>query len=115
MNTKERIKELCKKNNISVNKLEIDLGFGTGYVSKLDKSTPNTKKIKSIADYFNISVDYLMTGKEPEFTLEMAEIDVELSNMSERVKEYAIRLNELSNDKQEHIMQLIDMLEDKGE
>lgn len=33
--------------------------------------------------------------------------------MSKRVKEYAIRLNKLPNDKQEHIMQLIDMLEEK--
>ena len=62
---KERIKALCKSHGISMNKLEDALGFGKGYISKLGNSTPNTAKIKLIADYFNVSVDYLMTGKEP--------------------------------------------------
>lgn len=60
MTLKERIKELCKSNKISVNKLETDLGFGTGYVSKLDKSTPNMSKLSQIADYFNVSTDMLL-------------------------------------------------------
>lgn len=63
---KERIKELCRLNNISMNKLEDILGFGKGYISKLGESTPNAAKIKKIADYFNVSVDYLMTGTEKE-------------------------------------------------
>lgn len=66
MNLKERIKTLCKERGITVNKLEKTLGFGTGYVSKLDNSTPNTAKIKLIADYLGVTVDYLMTGKKPE-------------------------------------------------
>ena len=61
---KERIKSLCKDYGISMNKLEETLGFGTGYISKLGISTPNATKIKKIADYFNVSVDYLMTGNE---------------------------------------------------
>lgn len=60
---KERIKELCKLKGISLNKLEESLGFGKGYLSKLNTSTPNTAKIKQIADYFGVTVDYLMTGK----------------------------------------------------
>ena len=61
---KERIKSLCKTKGISMNKLEETLGFGKGYISKLGSSTPNTVKIKQIADYFNVSVDYLMTGTD---------------------------------------------------
>lgn len=61
---KERIKSLCKDYGISMNKLEETLGFGKGYISKLRNSTPNATKIKKIADYFNVSVDYLMTGNE---------------------------------------------------
>ncbi len=63
MTLRERIKELCKKNNISINKLETECGFAKGYVSKLNKSTPNSENIQKIAKYFNVSVDYLMTGK----------------------------------------------------
>lgn len=66
MNLKERIKTLCKEKGITVNKLEKTLGFGTGYVAKLDNSIPNTAKIQLIADYFGVSLDYLMTGEKPE-------------------------------------------------
>ena len=66
MNLKERIKTLCKEKGITVNKLEKTLGFGTGYVAKLHNSVPNTAKIQLIADFFGVSVDFLMTGEKPE-------------------------------------------------
>lgn len=110
MTTKDRIKQLCKERKISVNKLETELGFGGGYISKLDKSTPNTKKIQAISDYFNVTVDYLIKGEEPDLIIEMANTDIELTNMEKRLKDYALKLNALPKDKQEHIMSLIDML-----
>lgn len=61
---KERIKQLCKEKGISIKKLENDLGFGNGYVSKLDKSVPSTDKIQAIANYLGTSVDYLISGKQ---------------------------------------------------
>lgn len=64
MDLKERIKELCKNKKISMNLLEQELGFGKGYISKLGQSTPNTLKIQKIADYFGVTVDYLMTGAD---------------------------------------------------
>lgn len=113
MTIKERIKELCKNKNISLNKLEQELDFAKGYISKLDKSTPNAKKMQLIADYFKVSVDYLMTGKESEFTIEMAKTDVALSNMPDRMKKYALLMADLSSDKQEHVIQLINILNEK--
>lgn len=99
MDMKERIQALCKEKGISVNKLEKDLGFGTGYVSKLGKSTPNTAKIKLIADYFNVSVDYLMTGEENSITDDMVSEHIELISLYERL-----------NDKQKaHILATIKM------
>lgn len=64
MGIKERVKNLCKANNISANKLEDILEFGSGYISKLDKSTPNASNIQKIADYFNVTTDYILTGQE---------------------------------------------------
>lgn len=66
MDLKERIQALCKNNGISMNQLEQNLGFGKGYISKLGKSIPNANKLQKIAQYFHVSVDYLMTGDEPE-------------------------------------------------
>lgn len=64
MTLKERIKDLCKERNVSLNKVEEDLGFGKGYLSKLGKSKPNISKIQKMADYFGVSVDWLMGGTE---------------------------------------------------
>ena len=64
MDMKERVQELCKTNGISVSELANTLGFGNGYISKLGQSTPHTSKIKLIADYFNVSIDYIITGEE---------------------------------------------------
>lgn len=61
---KERIKELCRIKGISVNKLEEELGFAKGYISKLGKTNPNSQKLRQLADYFGVSMDYLTTGEE---------------------------------------------------
>ena len=67
MDLKERVKELCKNSNISMNQLEQELGFGKGYISKLGKSTPNTAKIQQLANRLGVSVDYLMSGNDSEY------------------------------------------------
>lgn len=95
MNLKERIKTLCKENGITVNKLEKTLGFGTGYVAKLDNSTPNTAKIQLIADFFNISLDYLMTGEKPEipgFEPEHLELIEMYSKLNKEQKDAVLNL-----------------------
>ena len=45
-----------------MNKLENELNFGKGYISKLGSSQPNVNKLQQIADYFSVSLDYLMSG-----------------------------------------------------
>lgn len=64
MTLKERIKQLCKEHGVSMNKVENDLSFGKGYISKLGTSTPNVTKIQQIADYFGVGLDFLLTGEE---------------------------------------------------
>ena len=110
MNAVERVKTICKERKIPISKLESDCGFANGYIGQLRKGVFPDDRILKIAECLNVSVDYLMTGKDMEFAAEMAEIDVTLSNMSERMKEYALKLNNLPSDKQELVMNLIDTL-----
>ena len=77
---------------------------------KRGKTKPKTENIRKLADFLGVSVDYLTTGKEYKYSIEMATIDVELSNMNDRLKEYALKLANLPKDKQEHVMELIDFL-----
>lgn len=62
MNLKERIKALANKKGISLPALEAELGFGNSTIVKWDKSTPNAEKLNAVAQYFHVSMDYLLNG-----------------------------------------------------
>lgn len=66
MNSVERVKTICKDRKIPISKLERDLGYSNGYIGQLRKGTFPNDRLKEIADYFGVSVDYLMTGEEKE-------------------------------------------------
>ena len=64
MDLKRRVQELCKEKNVTSQQLEVDLGFGKGYISKLNTSVPNVSKIQQIADYLSVPLDFLL-GRPP--------------------------------------------------
>ena len=106
---------LCEKNGVTPYKVGKETKIATSTLSdwKNGKSTPKQDKLKLIADYFSVSVDYLMTGEETRFTVEQASVDVQLARQQKRIKEYMLKFANLSDDKRNQIMSLIDMLEDK--
>lgn len=58
--TFEKIKELAKKRGKSLGQVEEDLGYGRNTLYKIKNSTPNAERIAEIANYFNVSTDYLL-------------------------------------------------------
>lgn len=66
MNITDRIRELCKNNGISVTKLEEILHFGNGSLTKSTTKAIGSDRVLAIADYFNVSAEYLLTGHTPE-------------------------------------------------
>ncbi|MEB8400302.1 helix-turn-helix domain-containing protein [Enterococcus casseliflavus] len=56
----ERIKQLCKSRSISVSVLENKIGLPTNTIYQWKKRVPGTDKLKKIADYFDVSIDYLL-------------------------------------------------------
>ena len=59
---------LCEINGVTPYKVGKATKIATSTLSdwKNGKSNPKQDKLKLIADYFNVSVDYLMTGKDSE-------------------------------------------------
>lgn len=47
-----------------MNTAEKEIGLAKGYISKLEKSNPNMTTLQKMAEYFDVSVEYLMTGTE---------------------------------------------------
>ncbi|MEG0078351.1 MULTISPECIES: helix-turn-helix domain-containing protein [Enterococcus] len=56
----ERIKELAANKKISIRQLEETLKFGNGTINRWRTNTPGIDKIQKVADYFGVSVDYLL-------------------------------------------------------
>lgn len=68
MSLVDKIKELSNANKISIAELERKIGISNGQIRKWDTSTPGIDKLELVADYFNVSVDYLL-GREEKTSL----------------------------------------------
>ncbi|MCA6775086.1 helix-turn-helix domain-containing protein [Enterococcus mundtii] len=64
MTTFDRVKQLADKQKISIVELEEKLGFGRNSLYSWKTKTPNGDRLKKVADYFNVSTDYLLGRKE---------------------------------------------------
>ena len=60
MSLLDRIKLLASTHQLSLAELERKLNFSNGSLRKWDSSTPSGDKIEKVADYFNVSTDYLL-------------------------------------------------------
>ena len=60
----ERIKMKCKEKGTSMNALEKELGFGNGSIRLWDKKEPGSQKVILVAERLDLSLDWLLTGKE---------------------------------------------------
>lgn len=60
----DRIKNLADSRGKSIVDVEADLGLSKNYLYKWKKSAPNSTKLIEVADYFNVSTDYLLGRKE---------------------------------------------------
>ena len=113
MNLYERITMLMKKEKLSHAALEEKLGFSNGSISKWKKSSPTPERLKKVADYFGVSVDYLMNGEEPKEEIYYLDKDAaEIANFLHNNPEYRVLFDSSRKVKPEHIA-LIKELMDK--
>nr|DAK18495.1 MAG TPA: repressor protein [Caudoviricetes sp.] len=116
--TYEKIKELADKHGISLMKLEEDLGYSRNTLYKLKSQKPNAERISEIADYFNVSTDYLLgrtdnpniANSKEQFFFEGKEVDVE------ELASTAMRFNgkPLSDEDKKAIQNIIEIYLRKG-
>lgn len=61
MDTMEKIKALCDRDDIPISKLESSLGFSNGSLMKNNPNTMRSDRIQKIAEYFFVTPTYLLT------------------------------------------------------
>lgn len=54
------IKKLCENRNETIAGLERKTGISNGTIRRWDKISPSVEKVQTVADFFNVSVDYLL-------------------------------------------------------
>ena len=81
----DRIEKLCERNGINVTTMCREAGVSRGNLTDLKMGRQNglsAKNTAKIANYFNVSVDYLLSGKEEEKpTAEGSELDRKLEGI----------------------------------
>ena len=88
--TFEKVRELAKKQGLSLNQVEEKLGYSKNTLYSLKRQKVSSERLQEIADYFNVSTDYLLgrtdtpaIAKDTVTTPDGRVVD--LSNLRERV------------------------------
>lgn len=106
----ERIKSLCRNiKKISITTLEQELGYSNGSLSKA-KDIPSSRIIE-IADFFGVSTDYLLTGKEPNsYSPELANLIIKIQK-DKALVEALIKYFNFTDEQKKHVIDTINLLE----
>lgn len=65
MSLLDRVKEIARSQGKSMRQIELGCGFSNGALTKWGTQSPSIDKVLSVADYLNVSLQYLVTGTEP--------------------------------------------------
>lgn len=112
MTVYERIESLRKSRNISQGKIEKELGFSNGSWSKWKNSTPTPERLRKIAEYFGVTVDWIMSGEEKNGT-ESYYINDETAKIAQEIfenKELRLLYDAAKDAQPEDIQTAYDML-----
>ena len=60
----DRLLQLIKQKGLSVSAVEKKLGFGNGAIKRFATNSPSIDKIIALSDFLNVSVEYILFGKE---------------------------------------------------
>lgn len=92
MTTFDRVKKLAESQKISIVELEEKLGFGRNSLYSWKKKTPNGDSLQKVADFFNVSTDYLLGRTDIKQPLEADNATGESREFS-TIQRYARELN----------------------
>ncbi len=109
----EIFEKLCTSRGVTPYRVSKETEIATSTFSdwKKGKSTPKADKMQIIADYFNVSLEYLMTGKESALGkfAEQGNLLVRIRN-DERLFKALEKYFSLTDEQKNHILDLIEIL-----
>lgn len=64
MSLVKRIKTLCDEKKVTFAEVERETGISNGQIRRWDNASPKSENIERVADYFDVSIDYLLGRTE---------------------------------------------------
>lgn len=61
----ERVKEKAAEKGTNMTAIENECGLGHGAIRRWNLNSPSIDKVEIIANFLSVSIEYLITGKEP--------------------------------------------------
>ncbi|WP_416037602.1 helix-turn-helix domain-containing protein [Lactococcus formosensis] len=86
MTVYDRIKELADNRRKTISEIENDIGFSDNYIYSLKRKKPTSANLEKLADYFNVSVDYLLGRGEGATIVKFSD---DLENSIENAENYS--------------------------
>lgn len=108
----DKIRELCEKKGMNPSRLESELGFGRGTLYTWRKSSPSVDKLQKVADYFNVTVDYLLG------TSSIEKLESKSDDIDEDIRVIARGMQKLKNESPDDfnfVKKLLKTMSDKAD
>lgn len=102
----ERVKELSEQRGENLKTVAIKLGFSENAFYKWKIQSPKSETLEKVADYFNVTTDYLL-GRSEEKILSKVEFD-------EKTRSIARDFQDLDDESQDLLHSLIKSMSNKG-
>lgn len=102
--------KLLNERGVTAYKVSKETGVTQSTLSdwKRGRSTPKTDNMKKIADYFGVSIDYLMTGKESNDENTSTEKDYAKNETERKLLVLCRKANDVSEEEREDIINLFE-------
>lgn len=81
---------------------------------KKGKSTPKQDKLIKIAEYFGVTLEYLMTGEDNRFSTDSAKLNARIA-LDFNLQEHIGKLEDLNNEDKKSVYDMIDFLYNKAQ
>jgi len=114
MDTVAEIKRICKEKNITISKLEKDLGFSNGYISQLRRGVVRADRLSAIADYLGVSLASLLGEEETQPEEITSQPNSDMNEMLTSIKEnpgMRILFNKAKNATPEQLLAIAQMID----
>lgn len=99
MNTYQIVRNLANSKSMTIAELERKLNFSNGQIRRWQKANPNAEHLRAIADYFDVSVDYLLGREKDDYEGEHEDEEIRImhrgvKNMTEEDRKKALKMFE---------------------